>query len=423
MALHVFERPGQPKLTGILRLPAAYASQLSEYAGRTGIYWRLSNLYFWFFALLGGLLPYWSLYLQGQGFSYLQIATLMATIQLTKIVAPSLWGHLGDKTGQRVRLVRLGAITGSLFFAGVFLEPGFYGLLLVMMAFTFFWNAILPLYEVITLRSLGEHRERYGKVRLWGSVGFIGAVAGVGLILDWVSISWLPWLLLPVFVGIVVSAFLLPAERGERKPPAPKGSLKAIVTHPAVVAFFLMNFLLQVSHGAYYTFFSIHLEQHGYGNLAIGLLWSLGVVSEIGLFLVMHRLTRNFTVRQIAIGALVLTMIRWVLIAALTDVLAVLLFAQLLHAASYGALHAVSVQYVQGFFGQHHHGQGQALYSGLTFGAGGALGAWMSGFLVEGLSTSAAFWGGAIAMAIAIVITTRWLQAPPDPYSRPSSSS
>src|SRR5690554_8192802 len=76
-------------------------------------------------------------------------------------------------------------------------------------------------------------------------------------------------------------------------------------------------------------------------------------------------------------------MIRWALIAELTDFLPVLLFAQLLHAASYGALHAVSVQYIQGFFGKHHHGQGQALYSGLTFGAGGALGAWMSGFLVE----------------------------------------
>ncbi|WP_372988351.1 MFS transporter [Marinobacter sp.] len=378
------------------------------------MYWRLSNLYFWFFALLGGLLPYWSLYLEGQGYTYLQIATLMATIQLTKIVAPSVWGWLGDRSGQRVRLVRFGAITGSLFFAGVFLEPGFYGLLLVMLAFTFFWNAILPLYEVITLRTLGKQKEKYGRVRLWGSVGFIAAVAGVGGILEIVPVSSLPWLLLPVFAGIAVSAFLVPSERGEEKPKAPKGSLREIVTHPAVVTFFLMNFLLQVSHGPYYTFFSIHLEQHGYGKLPIGLLWSLGVVAEIGLFLVMHRFTRRFSVRQIAIGALVLTMIRWGLIAELTDVVAVLIFAQLLHAASYGALHAISVQYIQGFFGKHHHGQGQALYSGLTFGAGGAAGAWMSGFLVDGISTSAAFWGGALAMALAVLITWRGLRPPPE---------
>ncbi|MCC4269740.1 MFS transporter [Marinobacter nauticus] len=376
----------------------------------------MSNLYFWFFALLGGLLPYWSLYLEGQGYSYLQIATLMATIQLTKIVAPSVWGYIGDRTGQRVRLVRFGAIFGSLFFAGVFLEPGFYGLLLVMLVFTFFWNAILPLYEVITLRVLGKHRDKYGKVRLWGSVGFIGAVALVGGLLELVEIQYLPWLLLPVFAGIAVSAFLVPSERGERKQQsAPVGSLKAIVTHPAVIAFFAMNFLLQVSHGAYYTFFSIHLEQHGYGKLAIGLLWSLGVIAEICLFLIMHRLSRRFSVRQVVLGALVLTMIRWGLIAELTSVLPVLIFAQLLHAASYGALHAVSVQYIQGFFGKHHHGQGQALYSGLTFGAGGALGAWLSGFLVDGFSTSAAFWGGAAAMALAIIVTWRGLQPPPEP--------
>ncbi|WP_369612882.1 MFS transporter [Marinobacter sp. RI1] len=380
------------------------------------MYWRLSNLYFWFFALLGGLLPYWSLYLEGQGYSYLQIATLMATIQLTKIVAPSVWGYIGDRTGQRVRLVRFGAIFGSLFFAGVFLEPGFYGLLLVMLVFTFFWNAILPLYEVITLRVLGKHRDKYGKVRLWGSVGFIGAVALIGGLLELVEIQYLPWLLLPVFAGIAVSAFLVPSERGERKQQsAPVGSLKAIVTHPAVIAFFAMNFLLQVSHGAYYTFFSIHLEQHGYGKLAIGLLWSLGVIAEIGLFLIMHRLSRRFSVRQVVLGALVLTMIRWGLIAELTSVLPVLIFAQLLHAASYGALHAVSVQYIQGFFGKHHHGQGQALYSGLTFGAGGALGAWLSGFLVDGFSTSAAFWGGAAAMALAIIVTWRGLRPPPEP--------
>ena len=129
--------------------------------------------------------------------------------------------------------------------------------------------------------------------------------------------------------------------------------------------------------------------------------------------LVMHRLSTRFTVRQIVIGSLVLTMIRWGLIAELTGLVPVLIFAQLMHAASYGALHAVSVQYIQGFFGKHHHGQGQALYSGLTFGAGGALGAWMSGFLVDGYSTSAAFWGGAVAMAVAILVTWRGLQPPP----------
>ena len=378
-------------------------------------HWRLSNLYFWFFALLGGMLPYWSLYLEGRGFSYLQIASLMATIQLTKIVAPSVWGHLGDRTGQRVRLVRFGTISGSLCFAGVFLEPGFTGLLLVMLAFTFFWNAVLPLYEVITLQVLGSQRSQYGKIRVWGSVGFVAAVALIGVLLEWVDIRYLPMLLGPLFVGIAVSAWLLPVEKIVRKQKSPRGSLKAILSHPAVIAFFVMNFLLQVAHGSYYTFFSIHLQLHDYGKLAIGLLWSLGVIAEIVLFMVMHRLGARFSVRHIVLGALLLSLLRWLLIAEMASVLPVLIFAQLLHAASYGALHAVSVQYIQGFFGRDHHGQGQALYSGLTFGAGGALGAWGAGFLVDGIDTSAAFLGSAVVTALAFATAWRGLQPPPQP--------
>ena len=170
-----------------------------------------------------------------------------------------------------------------------------------------------------------------------------------------------------------------------------------------------MNFLLQVAHGSYYTFFSIHLQLHDYGKLAIGLLWSLGVIAEIVLFMVMHRLGARFSVRNIVLAALLLSLLRWLLIAEMASVLPVLIFAQLLHAASYGALHAVSVQYIQGFFGRHHHGQGQALYSGLTFGAGGALGAWGAGFLVDGIDTSAAFLGSAVVTAL------RGLRPPPPP--------
>lgn len=360
-------------------------------------------------------MPYWSLYLEDRGFSYLQIATLMATIQLTKIIAPSIWGWLGDRSGQRVRLVRIGALVGAGCFLGVFLEPGFIGLILVMLAFTFFWNAILPLYEVITLRGLGADRTRYGRIRLWGSVGFIGAVAGVGAILELVPIKLLPWIVMPVFAGIAVSTFMIPGESGNRRDQEETHGLWAILASTTVLAFFLMNFLLQVSHGAYYTFFSIHLEHYGYGKLAIGLLWSLGVLAEIGLFLVMHRVFGRFSLRKIVLVALALTLLRWILIAEVTGVLAVLILAQLLHAASYGALHASSVQFIHGYFGKGHHGQGQALYSGLSFGAGGAVGAWLSGFLVEGYGTELAFWGSATAMAVALVITWWGLRPSPPP--------
>ena len=340
-------------------------------------YWRLSSFYFFYFALLGTWLPYWALYLKDLGFSSTQIGVLSAVVMVTKVVAPNIWGWLADHYHCRTRIIRLGAFMATIAFAGVYLGDHFWWLAAVVAAYSFFWNAVLSQFDVLTLSHLQGRYGRYSLVRVWGSVGFIVAVLGVGAWLDRHPIVHLLYMISLLLTGIWLASLLVaerPRESGSQERPA-RGSLRAILLRPAVIAFFAMTFLLQFSHGPYYTFFSIHLEQHGYGKLSIGLLWSLGVVAEIGLFLVMHRLSRNFSVRQIAICALTLTMIRWVLIAELTDVVAVLIFAQLLHAASYGALHAISVQYIQGFFGQHHHGQGQELYSGLTFGAGGAAGA------------------------------------------------
>jgi len=328
----------------------------------------------------------------------------MATIQATKIVAPNLWGWLGDRSGRPVYLVRIGAFGGGLCFLGVLLEPGFWGLLVVMLAFTFFWNAVLPLYEVITLSRLGEDRHRYGQIRLWGSVGFIVAVGALGALLDLVPLSLFPWLLLPIFAGLIASGWMVEAG----KPVADsqhhaRGFWPALWCGP-VLAFLVMSFLLQVSHGAYYTFLSIHLEQHGYDKTAIGLLWSLGVLAEIAVFLGMHRFLGRFSIRHIALVALGLTLLRWLLIAEATDSLVVLIFAQTLHAASYAAMHAISVQFLHQTFKPQHHGQAQALYSGLTFGAGGALGAWISGYLVTDFSTSMAFLGSAMAIVIALLV-------------------
>lgn len=372
-------------------------------------YLKLSNLYFWFFALLGALLPFWALYLEDRGFSYLEIALLMATLQLTKVIAPNVWGWLADRTGRRMVLVRLGSLVATLSFLGVLLEPGFFGLLAIMLVFSFFWNAVLPLYEVITLHNLGSKRHAYSRVRLWGSFGFIGSVIVIGELLSAWSVALLPWLLIPIFMGIAASAWV-PLAEPQLRNHSEQGSIKSILRHPAVWSFLLANFLLQASHGPYYTFFSIHLRHLGYEEGSIGLLWSLGVVAEIGLFLVMHRILKRFSLRGVAITALILTTLRWSVTASLSEWLPLLLAMQLLHAASFGAMHAVAIHFIHNHFGGGHHGKGQALYGGLSFGAGGAAGAWLSGMVVEAQGTAMAFWLGAALAALAMLVTALWLK-------------
>lgn len=378
------------------------------------MYWRLSNLYFWFFALIGALVPYWSLYLEGQGFTYFQIAMLMATIQFTKIIAPNVWGWLGDHTGSRVRLVRIGALGAGMIFAGVFAHPDFAGLMLVMLGFTFFWNAILPLYETITLTRLQSDRARYGRIRLWGSIGFILSVTALGALFEHLSVRYLPWLLMPLFCGIFLSTLLIGGDAPVPRKGEHAGGLLARIREMPVWAFLVTNILLQVSHGSYYTFFSIHLAQQGYSRLAVGLLWALGVIAEVVLFLVMHRLLHRFSLRHIALAALGLTTLRWCLIAGWSDVLSLLILAQLMHAASYGAMHAMSIQFIHLHFGPTHQARGQALYGGLSFGAGGAIGAWMAGVLVDWHGTSAAFWGSAVAIGLGLIVAYVGLRPRPE---------
>src|SRR5690606_21000801 len=152
--------------------------------------------------------------------------------------------------------------------------------------FTFFWNAILPQFEVITLDSLGKNTQRYSQIRVWGSVGFILASMGLGAVFDQFSLSLLPPFLFLFLVFILLATFgikepEMPQSHRSNENLAPRSRL-ALLT-----CFLLSAFLLHVSHGVYYGFYSLYLKEYGYSTTFIGVLWSVGVVAEIVLFLKM----------------------------------------------------------------------------------------------------------------------------------------
>lgn len=389
-------------------LPQENAAGFGEFSLAT--YTRLSSFYFFYFALLGAWLPYWPLYMQTLGYSAAQIGVLAAVMQGTKIIAPSVWGWLADRTRARLRVIRAGALAAVCIFAGVFFRHDFYWLILIVAAYSFFWNAVHAQFEVVTLGHLGPLFRYYGRIRLWGSVGFIGAVAGLGFLFDYIALSWLPWLLLTLLAGIWLSSLLVREPAPLANPVIIKtGSLAAILRQPVVIAFFVSCFLLQAAHGAYYTFFSVWLETNGYSRADTGLLWSLGVLAEVLLFLLMHRVWKHCNVRSILLLSLALSVLRWLLIAFAVTSLPVLLFAQCLHAATFASYHAAAVELVRRLFAGGHQGQGMALYSGLAYGLGGAFGALVSGLLwtVSGAGTFAL--ASALSL-LALVIAWRWIR-------------
>lgn len=370
---------------------------------------RLGTFYFFYFALLGGFMPYWSLYLQHLGFEAAAIGQLMALAMLTRLVAPNLWGWLADTSGQRLRIVRIGAFFTMALFALVFVDQGFWWLAFALFSYSFFQNAILAQFEAVTMAHLGEQRAFYARVRLGGSIGFIVTVAGFGALLKLIAIDWLPWMLLACTVGIWLASLTIPDRPTPRKQAGERGIWQKL-RQPAVLSFFVASFLLQLAHGPYYTFFSIHLEAHGYARDLIGGLWALGVAAEVVLFWFMHQVLERHSLRTILIWSLWLAALRWLLIGWAVDSIVVLILAQLLHAASFGSYHAAAIAFLYREFGQGQQGQGQALYSALGYGLGSALGAWASGQLWESVGAS---WTYTLAGAVTVVAAlqaSRWLR-------------
>ncbi len=370
---------------------------------QTPPYWRLSFFYLFYFATLGALVPYWSLYLQYEGFDAAAIGELVAILMATKIVAPNIWGWIGDHTGRHMLIIRVASLLAVLSFAGVFFGEGFWWLAAVMVLFSFFWNAALPQFEAVTMNHLGAGSHRYSSIRLWGSVGFIMTVAGLGPLLDSYGAGILPAVLLALFATIWLSSLLVPGAPG-RDHPSQHASLRAVLRRPEVIALLLSCFFLQASHGPYYTFYTIYMEEHAYSRSLIGQLWALGVVAEIGVFLMMHRWLPRFGARRLLLASLLLTTLRWILIAGFPENLLIMLFAQLLHAASFGVYHAVAIHLVHRLFVGRHQGRGQALYSSLSFGAGGALGSLVSGYLWVGLGAESTYIAAAAMSSLAFVI-------------------
>ncbi len=373
---------------------------------RTLPYWRLSGFYFFYFAFVGAMAPYWGLYLRSLDFNAFQIGVLMSLLQVMRIFAPNVWGHVADRTGKRVAIVQTVAVVCLVVYLGVFLGTDFWWLFLVMSLIGFFWSASLPLVEATTLTHLGERTERYGSIRLWGSIGFILVVLGLGTALDHYPVRLLLWVVLGLLVGIVLFARFIPeAEIATLETEhVPLGS---VLRRPAVIALLGASILMAAAHGPYYTFFSIYLVDAGYSKTLVGWMWALGVVCEIGVFLAMPRVFRRLKVETVFLVTLAAAVARFLLIGWWVDSLPLLLLAQVLHALTFGAYHASAIALVHRHFRGRNQARGQALYNSLAFGVGGTAGGLYAGAAWEGLGGAATFTIAA-ACAVAAALVFAW---------------
>jgi len=377
-------------------------------------YWRLSGFYFFYFAFVGAMSPFWGLYLQSLTFNAFEIGVLMSLLQAMRIFAPNIWGHIADQTGRRTTIVQIAAFGSVLVFSGVFFGSGFWWMFTVMAALGFFWSASLPLVEAMTLSHLGEHTDAYGRIRLWGSVGFILMVVGVGYAFDHVAIGWLPWAVLGVMLGITAFARVIP--EAEILPHhTDHHSVWAVVKRPDVASLLAACMLMAVTHGPYYTFYSIYLVDHGYEKSTVGWLWALGVLCEIGMFLVIPRIFARVPPRRLILASFALAVLRFLLIAWGVESPWLVWGAQTLHAFTFGPFHASAVALIHQHFRGRHQARGQALYTSLSYGIGGTIGGLASGLTWESPGPAWTFTLAAASAALAWAVYAAWGETKPVP--------
>ncbi|MBL8345222.1 MAG: MFS transporter [Rubrivivax sp.] len=360
-----------------------------------------------YFAAMGMFAPYAPLWFQSLGMSTLAIGAVSSLQSWTRVFTPYAWGWLGDHSGKRVELIRIAA-AGALLSALALLGVQAALPVAVVTVLLFLANGgVVPLYEATLAHLLntgaGIDPARYGRVRVWGSIGFIASVLAGGGLLQWLGIGAFPWMVAVLNAALLVAAMRLPPQRDEwhdaETPPPP---VLRLLRQPAVAWFFASIFFTVLAHTAMYAFFSLYLVELGYSKAAVGALWALATGAEIVFFWQQGRWFRRLASErwlQLAAGT---TALRFAAVAGLAAWPPVLLLTQLSHALTFAAHHAACIDLVQRHFPGRLRGRGQALYTILGYGISGVLGGVGGGWLIERLGYAAAFWAATGAALVGL---------------------
>jgi MFS transporter, PPP family, 3-phenylpropionic acid transporter len=364
---------------------------------------RLAAFYFLFFAFGGVYVAYFPLYLASRELSAAQIAAVLALAPLARTFAPAAWGWLADRTGSHRAIVAMSCAANA---AGFALLPFTDHIAWVIGIMSLLSAGALPLVEAITFGSLAGQSGRYGPIRVWGSIGFMGVVLGGGAWLDHQAVSTVPWALVVFMLAALLWSLALPPGRVHAS-----AQITPLRLTPEIVALLAAGFCNAIAHGALYAFLSLHLERMGYSGTMIGVLWTLGVAAEIFVFLYLPQLFRRYALSTLLVASLGCGVLRFLAIGWAAGELWIVLLAQLLHAATFGSFHAAAVAAVHRVFPEHAQARGQALFSSVSYGAGAAAGLLLAGWAWERGGAQLAFSASAAAALAGAFIAHRLKRA------------
>lgn len=385
----------------------------------------VKSLFFAYFSLVGAMSPYLGLYFSAWGLSIGQISLVLAVPQLMRVVAPPFWGAWADRARNRALLLRISATGLLVTLVLLAIARGDYlWVLLVVCGLYFFTAAQGPIAESMALAAARGDAGAYGRMRQWGSIGFILAVAATGPLLDWLGARWLMLPLVVLSLMVLVVSWRVGGAGGKVvSPPAGSRPPRAVwrrLREPRVAVFFLSCALMMFAHAALYAFYSLYLDRHGYAKTWIGAVWSLGVIAEIALFRWQHGLFERFGALALLSFSMATAALRFALIGWGDGHWAVVFASQLMHAITFGVHHSSAMALLHRWFDAGEQGRAQALYATLGYGVGGSLGGLAAGWWWEQVSPAWAFYSAACAAALgwaAVAVVQRIEYAAPSPVA------
>jgi PPP family 3-phenylpropionic acid transporter len=346
--------------------------------------WAFGSFFFFYFAYVGLVSPYASLFFLDRGFSVIEIAVLMSMLQITRIIGPFSWGWLSDYLSNRIGILRFCTCLAVIVFLFIFVLQSYISFFIWMFVLHTILSSLIPLSESATIHALFKDNsfdKRYGRLRLWGSIGFIVMVLLAGELFERTSIELYPYVGVLVFLLLAITTFGMHEPKVERRKMV-KGELLVILFNPDVRWFLLSGFFMIFAHAALYVFYSLYLADLGYDKFQIGLFWALGVLAEVVFFFFQSKVLSRLDAEVVLQGAFMVGVIRFILIA-FFPITSVLIFAQLMHAGTFAAHHSAANKLLQRWFTGPVQARGQALMATISYGLGGTLGGLCAGWIWE----------------------------------------
>ncbi len=360
-----------------------------------------------YFAHIGFFNPYLPLWLKDLGLGLVAISILTSVQASTRLFAPYVWGWLSDHTGERVKLLRLGAAVALAFACLLWLQwsPLWLGVVLFVM-FTH-TSAMMPMSEAAMAHLVSQGGEfdarRYGRVRLWGSIGFLVTVFVAGAWFEAFGMHQFPTMPILSLLAVLLSTLWMPDLKEPAHAEQERPAVWPVLRQAPVRWFFVSAFFHVLSHIGIYVFFSLYLDSLGYSKTLIGLMWAVSVLVEIAWFFWQARWLPHLPLTGWLLLCALAMALRMVLTAAWGDVLLVLVLAQALHALTFAAHHTACVALVSHHFPARLRGRGQALYTVIAYGFPGVMGGVIGGIMSERWGLASVFWASACTSVLAAV--------------------